>query len=743
MDMQAKHQDAMIFHLTGRLVKDGQGEDLNPIEGLDLRPALLAPYRDLGALRHHFPLVLVERRDAPEFVRSLSSLVNALLRDVAPRGIEGERLRRHGLQLEREIRRAVDEGATGTLTELWDAAAARLGAHEAPSEEPVLEQVLVRAGSALQANGQVLGCSHDMPARLLTHAWQATQRAKARRFHADLKRLVLKLSDILRAAYSHSQAGRQPQSLRESLGAPHQDVFDFDALARIVGKGVPRDELPASRRKRLVRTLDILEAQSFFAAADLAEPAGTGECFEFVFDNCARAAQALRERMAEVTELVKALAIAELEVHGRYIEAEHDVFFDAFDENSLTADDLARFPDTLVCIPPNRNDAPENANLMELLSSGLPVKVLVQTSDLLEEASIATGRFAFGVRSARLATTAMGLGGMFVLQSASANLYALRAQIERGLACRGPALFSVFAGAVESPSRLPPYLNAAAAMQSRAFPAFSYDAAAGANWATRFSLENNPQPGDDWVIETLEYADTALQRATQRCAFTFADFVLCDPRYGAHFALVPSERWNAAMLPAADWLALDERESAQRIPYLLAVDANDALQRIIVDARLMQATRRCLLLWHRLQEHGGVHDSHAPALLLREKAAWAAEQQVRAPASTASPVDVASGAPAQVPGTEAEASAPAHSRDEAWIETARCPSCNECNLINNRMFAYDERKQAYIKDIAAGSYRELVEAAESCQVAIIHPGAPRDPNEPGLEELLIRAEPFR
>ncbi len=59
------------------------------------------------------------------------------------------------------------------------------------------------------------------------------------------------------------------------------------------------------------------------------------------------------------------------------------------------------------------------------------------------------------------------------------------------------------------------------------------------------------------------------------------------------------------------------------------------------------------------------------------------------------------------------------------------------------MFAYDERKQAYIKDLTAGTYRQLVEAAESCQVAIIHPGKPRDPNEPGLEALLVRAEPFR
>ena len=57
MDMQAKHQDQLIFHLTGKR----QGDGLAAIDGLDLRPALLAPYRDLAALRHDFPVVLVER----------------------------------------------------------------------------------------------------------------------------------------------------------------------------------------------------------------------------------------------------------------------------------------------------------------------------------------------------------------------------------------------------------------------------------------------------------------------------------------------------------------------------------------------------------------------------------------------------------------------------------------------------------------------------------------------------------
>ena len=84
-----------------------------------------------------------------------------------------------------------------------------------------------------------------------------------------------------------------------------------------------------------------------------------------------------------------------------------------------------------------------------------------------------------------------------------------------------------------------------------------------------------------------------------------------------------------------------------------------------------------------------------------------------------------------------------HVPDESWIETARCSTCNECTTINDRMFAYNENKQAYIKDPDAGTFRELVEAAETCQVAVIHPGKPRNPNEPGLEELLERAKAFQ
>jgi len=736
MDMATKFQEQMLFHLTGRHA----GEGLAALDADKLRPALLAPYRDLSRLRYDYPVVLVEGAKEGDCAISLAALVNRLLDKLAPRGIEGERLRKHVLRLERELRTRASNGEGGELSVAWAEAARRL----ADATDESVEKILRHAADSLAADGELADCDEHLPARFLGHAWRHVQGRKAQSFRAHLEQLQRRLSDILRAAFVHSEAGQRPDALRAAVGDFHAGDFDFAAMSRLVGRNVPVDELPAPRRARIEGALALLSTQRFVAPS----AAGEGGAHSFQFTSVEAAVAAYRERLPEVVELLKAIAVAELEADGRYVESDHDAFFEGYGTHSLSSEDLAPLPDYLVCIPADGNDRPENAGLMDALSSGLPIKVLVQVTDLLEEATLGTGHFAFGVRSARLATTAMGLGGMFVLQGAASSLYRLRRHVEHGLACRGPALFCVFAGAPEAAGHLPRYLTAAAAAESRAFPAFVYDADAGENWAERFSLAENAAPDRDWNADEFEFADEALQRVRQPLAFTYADFALCDRRNAAHFAPVARERWNAQMIPAAEWLALPEKEASERVPYVLAVDVEDRLHRVLVDIRLMQATRRCLQLWHRLQEHAGIHDSHAERLLAREKAAWEERRreeldslQKAAPAATASPAAQDAAGEASAPAS-AVAEEPARASDDPWIETARCPSCNECNNINPQMFVYNENKQAYIKDPDAGTFRQLVEAAESCQVAIIHPGKPRNPKEPGLDELMERAAAF-
>jgi hypothetical protein len=177
------------------------------------------------------------------------------------------------------------------------------------------------------------------------------------------------------------------------------------------------------------------------------------------------------------------------------------------------------------------------------------------------------------------------------------------------------------------------------------------------------------------------------------------------------------------------------------------VNASDHLQKVIVEGPLMRQARRCRESWHSLQELGGIHNSHTERALARERdqaaAAHTAAANSAASARVASTAPASSSpAPVSVPQDATVPEAEQKSSNEAYIETPRCSTCEECIQINNRMFAYDANKQAYIADINAGTYRELVEAAENCQVAIIHPGKPRNPSESDLDELMKRAETF-
>jgi len=192
---------------------------------------------------------------------------------------------------------------------------------------------------------------------------------------------------------------------------------------------------------------------------------------------------------------------------------------------------------------------------------------------------------------------------------------------------------------------------------------------------------------------------------------------------------------------------MDAKSATNKVPFVSVVDRDNNLHRAIVDDRLMRAALRCREAWHSLQELGGIHNSHAERLLAKEKQSW--EAQAKSEAAARAP-EAKAPAPAAVPGTVAPAAPAAAAEpekqkcpDEAYIETPRCTTCNECTQINDKMFAYNEDKQAYIANPDAGTYAQMIEAAESCQVSIIHPGKPRNPNEPGLAELLTRAEAFK
>jgi hypothetical protein len=733
-----------------------------------LRPALFAGYEDLSKLRYEYPLVLVEGRSDDGFACALSAIVDGILREVAPRGAAGERLRQEVLKLEQALRTLAAGGGGESLSRLWDRAERDLLSECDETTREPLRANLSLARGALQVDGQVIGCDEGTPAKLMTHAWRAVQRTKARAFRDD--DLILRLTGILEADFMKSAAARTPSALRSSVGTAFEDVFDFKAMSRVLAKGSSNRPLPETRLRRISAALSVLQSQRFHEPSEApADPAAAAHAHGFIFESCAAALDAFRARLPEMVELIKAISVAELEIQNRYRDSKHDAVFERFDESALSPGDLALFPSYLVCLGNQGFDSAETARVLEVLTSELPIKILVQTDDILGVAPASADSADPGGARARLAHMALGLNSAFVLQATSSALNQLRQPIVEGLSCGGSALFSLFSGSAPETGRVPPYLLAASAIEARAFPVFAYDPAAGPDWASRFSIAENPQPTRAWPVHDLSYEDQDHQRVVEEVAFTFADFAACDLRFANHFAPVPRAEWHDGMSPVGAYLELSPEQVAGRVPYVVMVDQDARLHRLAVDDKLIRWTRRCAETWRGLQEQGGIDSSLARRLLEQERVLWEQEKErelaalrklpepepgapgateATAPGETLSPAppspqEPAPETPAPEAAVEAEAAETADvPSDEPYIEMGRCTTCNECTEINNRMFAYDDNMQAFIADPDAGPFRQLVEAAETCQVSIIHPGKPRNPDEPNLEDLIERAAPF-
>ena len=730
----AARQAEVAFYLTGRC----PGNELEPVAERGLRPALLARYRDLSSLRYDYPVVLVGNSDPEHCVRPLSGLIDQALAAVA-HGAD-DRISQHVLRLERQLRVAAADGGSRPLSELWAETAATMGA----GEDAELKDSLDKAWGAMPADGEVADCDDRLPERLAAHVWLAVQEDKARRLRREIARLVHRVSEILRADLARSEQGRSAEMLEASVGGLDAEAFDFGALSRVLVRTANRTTLTGDRRGRLERIIAALEAYDFDPAA-------------LRFDSCRTALEAWRDRFPVLTGVARAIAMAELEIAGDYREERHDVFFEDYGADGLSPDDLALFADGLVCVNAATMDAAEQAALMEILSAGLPMKVLVQTDDVLGETRPGTAPRGFGRSAPHFAHMALGLNDVYALQAAASHLPACKDRVADGMTYPGAALFSVFSGATESAADLPPYLVAAAAVDARAFPVFAFDPSAGDTWASRFSLDGNPQPDGDWPEHELAYEDRDRRRVTERLAFTYVDFAALDARYARHLARVPEARWDTEMVSVAEALARPPGSDPEPVPGIFMVDREDRLQKVLVDERLLREARRCREAWHALQEQGGIHNSHAERLLAEARASGTITVAEAGGIAGQDGADgravIVAGEPVSAAGEGAEPTAEIDvadtpdpgaelSEDDPYIETPRCTTCNECTQINDKMFAYNENRQAYIADPDAGTYAQLVEAAESCQVSIIHPGKPRNPDEPGLDALIERAEAF-
>jgi ferredoxin len=479
---------------------------------------------------------------------------------------------------------------------------------------------------------------------------------------------------------------------------------------------------------------------------------------------------------------------------GKYREEEHDALLARFGFDDADPEEAALCPPRVVALQNRCSD------LLDVLASDMPITVMLSVDRIPTRLARCHLGGAHESKAAGLALQVVNLATAYVFQSPTSELGAIARAAGCSARWPGPSLFSLYFGSDTTVRALDSYLASAIALESRAFPAFEFDPA-GRTWADRFSIRENPTAVSTWGWAEIEIA-TAEGDEVRPAPFTFADFLACDTMYVDEFCVVTPEMWHPAMMPLDEYMALADagNDSGALVPFLWMADESGMLHRTVVTTRVVEAARHSKTRWNTLQELGGVRSSHAERLVAEaverlekekrdaidevarnyeselERTTGAIAQEIvsniaagllglqsnlsRRPISSDQSLTMPAAAPesreveetVELPEnvvSDVDDNADDNGDDEVitlddpYIETVRCTTCNECTNINDRLFAYNENQQAYIKDAAAGSYHELVVAAEMCPVKIIHPGKPLNPDEPRLAELIERAKPYK
>ncbi|MBT5223567.1 MAG: 4Fe-4S binding protein [Gammaproteobacteria bacterium] len=500
--------------------------------------------------------------------------------------------------------------------------------------------------------------------------------------------------------------------------------------------------------------------------------------------------------MVKMADGFKAIRMAELEIAGKYDKQESDHFFKYFDWHQFSEEEY------LLC-PPVVTVGGDGAmydigfqNLSRSIMSGMPLKILILDTQVYSNTggqactSGFTGQISdmapYGKewkgkteRRKEMSLISMAHRTTYTLQSSIAHPNHLIEGYIDGLNYRGPAIFNIYAvcqpehGVADDAATMQSKL----AVEARAYPLMTYDPREDDTWEKSMSLKGNPDLDNDWTTYELKFVDEYGIEDTMTVPLTFADWAMTEGRFQKHFKFVAPSKWTDDMVPLHEFIDLDHDEMAENTAYVHAVHPeSNTLVRVAIDPEIVHATIGRRNFWRTLKGLAGLDkividveaiaaqakaemasgiasnlmnmvsgksadgatDVNALAAVLAAPAA-ASAPQVPVPTVAAPAGKTAAASPV----AKAEQPAAAGGHDAVWIETPDCTTCDECVDINPKIFKYNDDKKAIIIDPTAGTFEDIVKAAEKCTAVIIHPGTPWNPDEKNLAKLIKRAEKFQ
>lgn len=641
-------------------------------------------------------------------------------------------------------------------------------------------------------DGACLGCGEKTVTHLFTSTVTALMQPRVKRQLAKLDDLITQLEQHIRLKLASGVDLSDPDAINEAAETDEGDL----TLARLSDTIDPGHEKTLLDREWLKRVTGILNelrdlhwhyregpSKKGRAAMGIVNSTGCtsvwGSTYPFnpypfpwashLFQDSPSMAMGLFEgHMAKMADGFKAIRRAELELADRYNPVEHDPFFQQFSWKEFSEDEWLMCPPVVAVGGDGAMYDIGFQNLSRALASGMPIKVLVLdtqvysntggqacTSGFISQIADMSpyGKAMKGKEEMRKEMSLIGIAHRtsYVLQGSLSNITHLIEGYIDGLNSRRPALFNIYAvcqpehGVADDATARQSKL----AVEARAYPLMKFDPDAGETLEECIDLEGNPALEEDWPSYTLNYVDEHGKEAKLELPMTFADFAATEGRFRKHFRKAPPETWGDEMIPFHEFLDMDDDEREGNYPYIWGVDGKNRLMRILCSAEIVKSAEERRQFWHQLKSIAGELDKvDVDALVEQAKIDMAnrLSSTLLSMAASGNAAALTGAVSANGSGTATAGSnsgAIAEGYEPVWIETPECTACDECTGINPKIFAYNDDKQAIVIDPQAGSYKDIVKAAEKCTAGCLHPGTPWNMAEKDVEKLIKRAAKFQ
>jgi pyruvate-ferredoxin/flavodoxin oxidoreductase len=639
-------------------------------------------------------------------------------------------------------------------------------------------------------DGACLGCAEKTVVHLFTATVEALMQARIAKHLSHVTELIEKLekhiqlklasdidvSDAEAMARIVDELGDQDVTLagitgrleREGGGQP----IDRDWLRRMTGLVAKLKELKwkylegtTGRGRTSMGMLNATGCTSVWGSTYPFNPYPFPWANHLFQDPTSMAMGVFEGHMAKMAEGFVAIRKAELELAGKYDPSEHDEFFTYFNWHQFSDEEWELCPPVVAVGGDGAMYDIGFQNLSRTLASGKPIKVLVLDTQVYSNTggqACTSGFFGqvsdmaqYGkaIQGKQEVRKEMGLVGMahrttYVLQSTIAYPNHMIEGFIQGLKARRPALFNLYTSCQpehgigdDMSSR-----QAKLAVESRAYPLFRYDPDAGKTPQECFDLEGNPAPDQDWPTYKIAYQEGG-ERKEMELPMTFVDFAITENRFRKHFRMAPPDTWNENMVPLAEFLDLDEDDREGLFPFVWSVNDKQQLTRLLVAKPMVESCEDRRDFWIMLRALGGGAEGSREEIeeqVRGEIASRLATGLMQLAGGDGAGVAALAGAIAVPTSAGPAAAAPAADGDymAPWIDTEQCTACDECTNLNGKIFAYNEKKKAYIANPLGGPYKDLVKAAERCTARVIHPGLPRDRSAKDIEKWIKRGEKF-